>query len=88
MAMTVLEQELAHSQIRANSEIVKKLNVVDNDQCRYLTANMVFPMFVAECVKHGDFMTFEGAVEAAAKKAVECSDVLLKALHDKGWPSK
>ena len=86
--MTVLERDVANSTLRANSEIVKKLNGIDMDQCRYNTANTVFPTLLYDALRVKEFMTFEGAVEASAKRAVECSDALLSALREKGWPTK
>ena len=88
MPMTVLERDVANSTLRANAEIVKKLNVIDMDQCRYNTANTIFPVLLKDALASKALMTFDGAVEDAAQKAVECSDALLKALREKGWQTK
>lgn len=86
--MTVLERDVANSTLRANAEIVKKLNGIDMDQCRYNTANTIFPKLLKGALASKSFMTFDGAVEDAAQKAVECSDALLKALRENGWQTK
>ena len=89
MPMTVLERDVANSTLRANAEIVKKLNGIDMDECRYNTANTIFPVLLKDALASIEFMTtFDGAVKDAAQKAVECSDALLKALREKGWQTQ